>query len=257
MSQRYLYRKNNQSINPIVKKNIHINTIPLLIKWLPFCLLGAFIQSCDQSETNPVDSYQYYPLELGRYQIYQVQETIYSAGQKNPVVTTWQEKDEVDRISSNADPVISYIIARYRRNVPTDYWQKLKEFAVTKSPDKILTNIDNQPILSLVFPPNATIRWNGNTYNTLDDQQYRYMDINQPGSVDKLSFENTLTVVERRDTSIIDRYIGIKKYALGAGLILDEQTAYQYCQDDDCIGEGIIESGSYKTRKIIEFGLLK
>lgn len=240
-----------------MKKKLYYNSNHFLIKWLPFCLAAVLIQACEKSETNPIDTYQYYPLEPGQYQIYQVNETIYSAGQKNPVVNNWQEKDEVDRISNNAEPVVSYIIARYKRNTASDFWQKVKEYAVTKSPDKLITNIDNQSILSLVFPPNSAIRWNGNMYNTLDKQDYRYQDINQPGTVDKISFENTLTVVERRDTSIINRYIGIKKYALGVGLVLDDQTAYEYCQDDSCIGEEIIESGVHKTRKIIEFGVLK
>lgn len=240
-----------------MKKNILVNPINVLTKCIIFGLLFIIILSCDKSGTEPIDSYQYYPLDLGRYQIYQVQETIYSAGQKNPIITAWQEKDEVDRISATTENAVTYIIARYKRNTANDYWQKFKEFAVTKSPDKILTNLDNQTVFSLVFPVDYKLKWNGNLYNNLDEQNYQYKDINMPSTVDKLSFEKTLTVVERRDTSIIDRYIGIKKYALGTGLIFDEQTAYEYCQDDNCIGTQTIESGSYKTRKILESGILK
>jgi hypothetical protein len=226
---------------------------------IAFLMLASILalHSCNQIETDPVDVYQYYPLELGQYQVYQVEETTYSAGQAKPVISSWQEKDQVDRISSTHEHVTAFIIARYRRNTSSDYWQKFKEYTVTKSPDKILTNIDNQTIFAMVFPPDAQIKWNGNQYNNQDEEDFQYRDINQPASIDKLSFDKTLTVVERRDTSIINRYVGIKKYALGAGLILDEQTAYEYCQDDKCIGSQTIESGTHKVKKIIEFGALK
>ncbi len=229
----------------------------LLLKLLSLSFFILFTLSCDRTDTDPVDAYQYYPLDLGRYQIYQVEETVYSAGQKNPVITSWQEKDEVDRISATKEFETTYIIARYRRNLATDYWQKVKEYTVTKSPDKILTNIDNQTIFSLVFPPDSRIKWNGNLYNNLDAQDYQYTNIDKALTLDKLTFDKTLTVVERRDTSIINRYVGVKIYALGTGLISDEQTAYEYCQDDGCIGSGTIESGTHKTRKIIESGVLE
>jgi hypothetical protein len=222
-------------------------------------LLSASIltlQSCDKTETDPVDEYQYYPLSLGQYQIYQVQETTYSAGQPKHVISTWQEKDQVDRISSSSDNVTAFIVARYKRNTTADYWQKFKEFTVTSSPDKILTNIDNQTVFALIFPIDSKIKWNGNRYNNQDAEDFYYQDIHKPTNVDNLSFDKTITVVERRDTSIINRYVGLKKYAVGAGLILDEQTAYEYCQDDKCIGTETIESGTHRVKKIIEFGTL-
>jgi hypothetical protein len=240
-----------------VKIHLQHHSIKTSGTCLALLLLMLWAISCNQTNTDPVDVYQYYPLELGRYQIYQVKETVYSAGQKNPVITSWQEKDQVDRISSNSNDVTTYIVARYKRVTSVDYWQKIKEYSVTKSPDKILTNLDNLTVFSLIFPPSNQIKWNGNTYNNMEVMNYRYQQIGSPSIVDKQTFDKTLTVLERKDTSAINRYVGIKKYALGTGLILDEQTAYEYCQDEDCIGEEIIESGTYKIRTIIESGILQ
>jgi hypothetical protein len=231
---------------------------PVQVRVFLFLLSASILalQSCDKNETDPVDEYQYYPLGLGQYQIYQVEETTYSAGQSKPVVATWQEKDQVDRISSSDENTTAFIVARYRRNTSADYWQKFKEYTVTRSPDKVLTNIDNQTIFALIFPIDSRIKWNGNQYNNLDAEDFYYQDIHKPANIDNISFDKTLTVVERRDTSIINRYVGIKKYALGTGLISDEQTAYEYCQDEHCIGSETIESGTHKVKKIIEFGTL-
>ena len=217
-------------------------------------LVLSLVISCKKDRTEPVDSNNYYPLEIGRFLIYDVKEEIYSAGQANPVKKSWQEKDEVDRVSTDEKGIPTYIIARSRRNTAAEYWQKEKEFSVQKYPDKLLTNIDNQTFFSLAFPVDPKVEWNGNSFNNLDAQNYHYEDLNKPVQLGTQSFDKALVVVERKDTSIINRYIGIKQYALGVGLISDDQTAFELCQTDDCIGSGKVESGTHRTRVIVEFG---
>lgn len=219
-----------------------------------FLFAISIVVSCKRDRTEPVDSYGYYPLEIGRYLIYDVKEEIYSAGQENPVRKNWQEKDEVDRVTTDDKGIPTYIISRSRRNATTEYWQKQKEFSVQKYPDKLLTNLDNQTFFSLSFPVNQNVEWNGNSYNNMDAQKYHYEELNKPVQVGTQTFNNALTVVERKDTSIINRYIGMKQYALGVGLISDDQTAFELCQNEDCIGSGKIESGTHRSRIIVEFG---
>jgi len=239
-----------------VKSYTHIikSSTRRIIQMLPILTIVLFFQSCDNNSTEPLNVYDYFPLEIGRYQIYDVKEETYSAGVKAPVIRTYQEKDEIERMSTNSQGIPTYIFSRSTRVLSTDYWQKIKEFSVEKYPDRLLTNIDNQTFLSLVFPIDEKVTWNGNTYNNLDVENYRYQNINKPQQKGTINFDNSLTVLERKDTSIINRYIGIKQYGLGAGLISDEQTAYEYCQNDACIGSETIESGTHKTRIIIEFG---
>ena len=235
-----------KQIKTIVRRNFRPATLVAFL--LAFCL------SCDKDKTEPVNVYNYFPLEIGRYQIYDVKEEIYSSGQKDPVVKSYQEKDEIERTSTNVQGTTTYIFSRSTRNTSTEYWQKVKEFSVQAYPDKILTTIDNQTFFSLVFPIDSKVTWNGNAYNNLDAEDYRYEGINEAAKIGQLDFSKILTVLERKDTSIIDRYVGIKKYALEVGLVSDDQTAYQYCQNDDCIGTETIESGFHKVRTISEHG---
>ncbi|MCE7065322.1 hypothetical protein [Dyadobacter sp. CY326] len=218
-------------------------------------LLVATLFSCKKDKTEPVDSYDYYPLEIGRYAIYEVQEEIYSAGQANPVKKSWQEKDETDRMATDENGIPTYTFARSRRNTDKESWQKVKEFTAQKFPDKLLTNIDNQTFFSMAFPVDPNVTWNGNSYNNADAQEYHYENLGKPIQVGSQSFDKALVVVERKDTSIINRYIGIKQYGLGVGLIFDDQTAFELCQTEECIGSGKIESGTHITRKIIEYGI--
>lgn len=235
--------------------NIRKDAICNLIKLLPVLIILMVSQSCNNDSAAPVNVYDYFPLEVGRYQIYDVKEEIYSSGQKEPVVRSYQEKDEIERMSTDAEGISTYIFSRSTRNAASDYWQKVKDFSVQEFPDKILTTIDNQTFVSLVFPIDFKVTWNGNLYNNLDVENYRYERINIANKVNNQAFNNTLTVLERKDTSLVNRYTGVKLYAMGTGLISDEQTAYQYCQDEDCIGSETIESGTHKTRLITEYGI--
>lgn len=225
------------------------------MKGLPCLLLvlGLLVASCDNSTTQPRDDYAYYPLEVGSYLVYDVRQETYSAGKQEPTVTVWQEKDQViDRINNEDNNTSSFIIARFTRTKTTDYWTKAKEFRVTRAPDKILTSLDNETFFDLIFPVDRSARWNGNAYNTRDEEQYTYDAINEPFG----EFENTLTVVERMDSSRINKYVGIKKYALNVGLVYDDQISYEYCQTDECLASDVrkIESGVHKSRMVAEYG---
>lgn len=225
---------------------------------LLFIILIQF-QSCDKDDKDPVNVYNYFPLAIGHYMVYDVNEEVYSSGQANPVITTYQEKDEISRITTDANGISTFIISRSSRKTAADYWQKIKEYSVEQLPDKLIFNNGNQLTVPFIFPIDQQVTWNGNMYNNLDEEDYHYEDINQPYQNGNQTFEKALTLVERRDTtSVIDYALGIKRFALGVGLIYDEQTSYQYCQaTTDCIGKGIIDSGTKRTRKIVEYSPLQ
>ncbi|MCF2444364.1 hypothetical protein L0657_10385 [Dyadobacter sp. CY345] len=230
--------------------------------WLKVALIllsAYWFTSCGDSSTEPVNSRSYFPLSIGVYQIYDVKEEVYSSGQTGPSVKTWQERDEVVRETKNANGISTFIISRYSRNTATDSWLKVKEYSIEQFPDKLILNIDNQITVPFIFPIDSKLKWNGNMYNTLDSKEYRYEEIDQPLQSGNLSFEKGITVVEQSDTtSVITYSLGIKRYGLDAGLIYDEQASFEYCQSTpDCIGQGIVDSGSRKIRTIVEFGGLQ
>lgn len=211
------------------------------------------LQSCDNKNIDVVDPQTYLPLEVGKYQVYEISETVYSPAQTKPIVTTWEEKDVVDRIINEQDNAKTYVVNRYKRLNKNDYFQKVKEYTIRQSPDKVITTIDNVSILSLVLPPDSKVTWNGNLYNIQDSEKHWYTNINKPSDINSVLFTNTITVMERKDSSAINNYTGMKQYAAGVGLIYDEQMAYEYCQDTpDCIGSGKIDSGFFRVKKITE-----
>lgn len=225
------------------------------LSYFAFAVLSLFA-SCDKSDIDTIDPNRYGVLKEGNYIIYDVREENYSAGKDEPDVSSWQEKDQVVSLSQENENSTVALVARYKRNNDADYWAKVKEFRIVRSPDKLLTTIDNESFLSLVFPLDPRISWNGNQYNNRDAEDYRYEDIDKSFNVAQQNFGNTLTVIERQDSSIINKYSGVKKYALDVGLIYDDQVSFEYCQTQECLNSDIrkVESGYHRTRTVKQFG---
>jgi len=234
----------------------HTRVMPNWFKAALILLTACWFTSCGDSSTEPVNTSNYLPLSVGTYQVYDVKEEVYSSGQPTPAVKTWQEKDEITRIATNINGISTFIVSNFTRNAADANWQMVKEYSIEQLPDKLIFNNDNQITVPLVFPISQNLKWNGNMYNNLEDEEYRYENVNTPYQLGSLSFDKSLTVIERSDTtSVITYALGIKRYGLNAGLIYDEQTLFDFCQaTPDCIGQGIVDSGSRKVRTMIEFG---
>jgi hypothetical protein len=241
-----------------VSYNTIIHAMKLRLSWL-FVPLIAFFVGCDKSDDPSVDPYQYVPTSVGQFVISDVEEKVYSAGKAEPVVKKWQEKDQVLNKSVDKESITTLTFSRSLRTSETAPWEKSKEYMVKIYPDKVLTSIDNRTDMNLVFPLNGQTEWNGNSYHNAEEQKYHYESLNKPATVSKLSFDNSITVVEREDSSAINQYIGIKKYALGVGLIFDDQIAYEYCQTEECFASDVkkIESGYHRIKTVSQFGMVK
>lgn len=220
-------------------------------------IIVLFLISCKDDDRVPTNAAAYYPLEIGQYQIYDVSQVVYSVDIPDSTTTTWQERDVVDRIGEQNSNSTTYIVARYQRSSSNDTWKKVKEYSVEKSPDQIVRTIDNNAEVSLIFPVRDGFTWNGNIYNNKDPQDFKYVSTNESIVIDSQKFSNSVVVRERYDTSIIDNYVFVKAYAPGVGLIQDENTSFEYCQTDACIGEYTVESGSHTTKKINSYGMLQ
>ncbi|WP_035361321.1 hypothetical protein [Dyadobacter alkalitolerans] len=232
-----------------MKKYLNWVIVPMII----------LLASCEKSDRPSVDPYQYVPTSVGQFVISDIEEHIYSAGKDQPVVKKWQEKDQVIKNSVDSESITTLIFSRSVRTSETAPWEKSKEYSVKVYPDKVLTTVDNRTDMNLIFPLNGQTEWNGNTYHNADAQKYHYESLNKHTTVSKLSFDNSITVVERRDSSAINQYVGIKKYALGVGLIFDDQIAYEYCQTEECFASDIkkIESGYHRVKMVSQFGTVK
>jgi len=219
-----------------------------------FFLTLICVMGCDPGEKDPINDYDYFPLRLNAPLIYQVTETRYSAGNPEPTVTTWQEKDEAVRLTNAPDGAPLYVYSRSVRNQGGDSWQKVKEYTVTRYPDKYLLTEDNVTTIPLVFPIDEKTTWNRHAYNTREPEECKFEDLHQPRTIGSTTYEKTIHVQGRKfiNDPIVRYNLGYFQYAKGVGLVFEEQTDYEYCQETHCYGQQQVISGVSKIRQLIQ-----
>lgn len=220
--------------------------------WL---LISAMLLSgCTDSATNPVETeYRYFPLETGRFVEYEVQEASYAVG-KTPVLSSYFLKEVCGPETLGAGGQLQFQIKRYRRNTAQQNWAADSVWFAYLLPDRAVKVENNRPLVKMVFPLYEGITWNGNQYNTLPPQTYEARFVKAPFTVNSLSFPESLNIIHQNDSSLVTLARFTERYAPTIGLIYKESTALDYCQTTDCLGKGIIESGTRKILKIVAHG---
>lgn len=215
---------------------------------LSFVILGI-VTSCTNKESVP--EWNYFPLKMGEYRIYDVSENIHTAGNDEIKSFRHEEKHVVTKIElESSNNIIKAEISVYRRPDHDSSWHLNSIYALEKRPDQVLLTKDSYTFVPLEFPINNGKIWDGNIYNSLEKISYSITEINKPFK----DWENTIKVLKREKSTLIDHYNSFQLYANGIGLVYDEDTAYEYCQDDACIGQYKIESGYSKSYLLIEYG---
>lgn len=190
----------------------------------------------------------FYPM-LRQAIIYDVQETQYALTSA-PVIKNYQLKEVVASFFTETDGKESLRIERYRREKDTQNWAIDSVFLAKKEIDKALKSENNVTYVKLIFPVSEGLKWNGNAYNSLENDTYEIKKLNQSFQTNGQNFPKTLTVIQQNDSTLVDLKRIIEVYAEGVGLIYQEKIKVSFCNSGDCLGKGKIDFGTKYIVKI-------
>lgn len=215
-------------------------------------LLSFFLMSC-QEETEVLDNqadYEYFPLEVGRSWVYEVDSLIFSpavSGNKIDSIHSFIKDTIVEQfVAVNGDTI--YRAERYERRTDTVPWRVAAVFSMHKNKQQAFRTEQNLQLIKLVFPLNQKETWNSTLYidpmikmtvTGNEIQPFNYWgsratieDKGVPLSMGQLQFPETATVtyVDRNDISIASR-VAKEVYARGVGLVKKD---WQILDNSDC-----------------------
>jgi hypothetical protein len=188
----------------------------------------AFIFSCKKDSTIPTSpSFNYFPTEKGKYVIYDV-DSIYHADNDNDTddsVYFWhfQIKEIIDSSYEDIQGRNVQVLLRYRRDSIHIDWALQNVWTQTLSSSTAYRTEDNVPYHKMSFPIDSKITWNGNDMNTLEEEEYSYEYFHEPDNINALSFDSTLSVLQRDDDNFIQKIYAKEMYANHIGMIYKER----------------------------------
>ena len=226
---------------------INLRYIFVVIILVCFC-------ACEKKSANLFTDYQYFPLAVGQYQIYEVYEVKYSLSQA-PSISKSYLKEQISNVNNSSNQQKHFTIERYKRISANQPWQIDSVWTGQLYPNKAIRTENNIAFVKLIFPIQISQFWNKNELNSLPEQMISYKTRSGNFQIDDKNYTNVISVVIKNDSSLLSKQKNIEIYAPKFGMIYLENANLSYCQSSpDCIGKNIIEYGFERKMKLIEFG---
>lgn len=224
-------------------------------------LIILVIWSCDTDKIAPRDmtlGRDYFILDIGHFVSYNVKEIQYALNQP-PQTFTYQLREVVENAFTDETGGQSYRIVRYVRENGRQNWQIRSVWTARLDASGAVRTEENKPFLKLVFPFAEGKTWDGNTFNDLGREMYLMRDLGKSYRFDFKNYDETVTVLQSRDSNLVNKDFRTEVYAKGIGLIYKKSDRVVYCQDRsrNCLGQGIIESGLVMEQSIFDTGKLR
>lgn len=215
----------------------------ITISFIVPCLL-----SCKKDKDLPPAylGYEYFPFDTGHYVVYDVQKITWDDFYEPPLVDTqhYEVKEVSESFFTDNEGRKTLRIERYKKEHDTASWQLIDVWMSNRTNSTAEKIEENTRYVKLVFPIKYGQFWDGNSYNILEEQTYEYQDIFQPYSIDTISFDSTVTVLQNDEFTLISNKYAQEVYARNIGMV------YKRFIDVETETTGEVKSGLDLTMKI-------
>jgi hypothetical protein len=209
--------------------------------------------SCRETE-NPITDFglDYQPLEIGRYWVYEVEETVVF-GENDSQTSEFYWRDIIDYSFRNAENEEVFVVKREKSN-DLNNWEVIGNYAMQYKRMALLRNFENLITVNLVFPPEVGLSWDAMAYAAAERDEFK-VEFMGNATVGEQFFQRSLRVLQEEDDDEItfrdNRY---EIFTKGVGLVEHYYEVFTYCSRNDCLGEMIIDSGRKTHQKILLYG---
>ena len=202
---------------------------------LNIILLMAIVigfSACKKEFADPIDfKYDYFPLDSGSVWLYDA-EYIYVNEFNNSIKDTiyYQIKEVVgpSYIDQEGDEAVE--IWRYEKIDTAQNWSPKLVWSAKRTTTQAEKTEDNLRFIKLVFAPQVGVEWNGNTYLNVqndiafyEDWVYEYLEVDDANTVNGLTYDSTLLVLQVDDENLQRKKYSEEIYARHKGLVYKEE----------------------------------
>lgn len=195
-------------------------------------LAVALFSACNKSDNSVTDFKRaYFPVDSGRYVIYEVDSVTWNSFYDPPRVDSaqFEVRESYGESFTDGSGIDLRRIERHRRADSISPWYLTDVWSAGIDNNRGIWNEENLRFIKLVFPPDKGATWHGNEYiNTnqgpdfLGDWDYKIVDVDVPRTVNGITFDSTLSVLLYADSNLIEKTVAREIYAKGVGLVYKE-----------------------------------
>lgn len=220
-------------------------SLPFLLLALAFTVTMFSCKKPDDRPAAPQAEQEYYPLEKGKWVLYEVDSTIWDDTFCIERFYNYQVMHRVADTFTDNQGRPSYRVETYIRKKVQDDWTPHSVFYATNTKVTLEIVYDQLRYIKMVFPINDGTTWKGNNYILSKDPDYayygdwdyHYKNIKYPFNTGFKEFDNTVTV-EHIDEAVGDpivypeeiasRTSSREVFASGVGMVYREYIRWTY-----------------------------
>ena len=155
------------------------------MKLLAILVFAFTLISCNKSKVigPEILGYDFYPIEIGQYRIYDVEEIQYKLVGFD--TSFYQLRETIFDSISTTDQIV-YLIRRDKRASESDQWESDSVWTATATTNYLAISENNVPFVKLTFPVELGKEWNGNVLNSKSEITYYYQFVTE-GIIDSVN----------------------------------------------------------------------
>ena len=241
---------------------------------LPVLLTGFLAFSCreieDPFQLPDVEDGDYYPLEPGKYWIYEVDSIIFDKNAPKPVDTAYYwVKEVVADTFFDLGQMLWYRIERYEKPRPADSvtWTIRQDLAATIDENQALRLENDLTFIKMLFPITPFEKWDGNSHfnpgiivtvsgesiEMFKGWDYQVISAGVPDTIGGVAYSEVSTIRNADSENLIELRYAQEKYARDAGLVERELRILDTQQIDEFIPwEEKAEKGFILRQRLVE-----
>lgn len=221
-------------------------------KLFSLIFIGILTACGDSEEPMAFDSgYDYYPTSSGAERIYDVEEINFDLF--GPDTSRYFLREYISDSILSDQVSITYVLKREKRTSELEEWESDSLWSVRKTESYVIVTENNLPLVKLSFPVSEGRTWDGNAFNSLQEEGYRYETVSQE-SVDSLFTSNEVirVVISDVEKNLVSQDQRSEVYAKGIGLVEKNYIAINFCTVD-CDSVGQVQSGRILNQVLVEY----
>ena len=224
--------------------------------WIFFVLTGC-VNSIDPDPSSL--GINYFPLQTGDYYVYNITTINFNLNGSIDSLEFLLKEEVVDSFPSTDEQGFTFVINRYKKDVSDPDWTFEEVVSARATIKTTVVTEGNTDFIKLVYPVQEGLRWDGNSLNDLEPDEYEIRMLSHPFTVDSITFANTVHVfhADLLDPAKIsaDDY-RVEVFAEDIGLVFKETIIKEYCDysaGGPCSEPTVLLGYEYE-QKLIEFG---
>ncbi len=197
----------------------------------------AFFAQCKKTDSNLVDfGKEYFPIEVGFWQEYQVDSITFSDF-TNPVsvdTASYQIKETIESSFLDLNLEENFRIEQFKKTSSTAY--SIENIFSLKPTTTNIQKVENDlRFIKMVFPVVEGKSWNGNIYIDVTDEatldflnvqkypwEYIYTEVNATQQIGAFTFDSCVTIIQIDDENLFEKKYSKEIYAKNVGLVYKE-----------------------------------